>query len=264
MLTSVVIAFLTLSSHATLGYDSINICWPCTCFPMDGTPLTLMACQGEDVLFFPLLPSYYATSIKQIFILNTNIICPEQPEMYEALEQFEESENQQFNCSCLHHWMQAHPSAYFTSECVSTTLPSQTTLPPPQMTSDAVTSDNAVTEDDNMTTTSNPTSSGHASGDYITSTARVDDRQTVTGVPGGDEQTTPGDHVPSAGAHHIWAYSASVITGVFLLVGFIAVTARSLGKHCPRGRHPRSPRPIYRMNTIYRETTEDGADESEV
>ena len=268
MSPTTVLVLLLAGRMAACGHININICWPCTCFPMDGgSPPTFMACQGEEVLFFPVLPSYYAISIKQIFIVNTDIICPEQPEMYQSLEQFEESENDQFNCSCLHHWMQSHPSAYFASDCTSTPLPSQTTMPPRQMTTDAATSDNAVTEDDNMTATSKTTTtttSGHASGDYATSATRVDDGQTATPVPGGGEQTTPGDHVPSAGTLHLWAYGMSIATGGLLLVGFIAVTVRSLGKHCPRGRQPRSPRPIYRMNSIYRETTEDVTDESEV
>ena len=94
-----------------------NACYPCICYPDDRGP-SLLICQDITTTEFPTLPEYISSSILQILIVRTFIVCPGNSKSFTKLQSFEEGSNDFLNCTCIEAWRMNHPEAYFVSDCI--------------------------------------------------------------------------------------------------------------------------------------------------
>ena len=126
------------------GY--VRGCSPCFCYT-DMDKLTVVLCEGVDVVEFPILPPGIVTSVAEIHISNTLIQCLpiETSSQYSQLKVMSETDNIFWQCTCMDMWISSLPNEldyvsekcdkYSSSSYVTTTTPITSTHTPTLITS---------------------------------------------------------------------------------------------------------------------------------
>lgn len=232
-----------VSGHST-------VCHPCYCFPPDESP-TLLVCQDYTITELPSLPSFTASTIKQILILGTLISCPQDPEQFTQLQQFEEANNEVFNCTCLQVWRYIHPNVDYVTDC--DVIPSSQTDDIRSSTRTRI-APSATSELWPVTTT--PLDEVTTNLKDVTSTPALEPENPTTSFPYYVTTSTWGHPTPGPSQQLPWIYACTGVLVVLVLLPGSYLAGRQIWTRVRRQRQPRRPKHFYEMNTIYLATTE--------
>ena len=115
-----VITVLFVTTLITFQNGYVRGCSPCFCYS-DMDNLTVVLCEGMDVVEFPTLPPGIVTSVSKIHITNTLIQClpKNTSSQYVQLKMVGESENVFWQCTCMDMWILNLPNEveYVTEKC---------------------------------------------------------------------------------------------------------------------------------------------------
>lgn len=216
--------WLLALSLLIISHACSNPCFPCRCYPppinKDNNKAHLMLCQGYRVTYFPPLPRWLASELREIYVTDTSIACMPNTtgHLYSSLRKFGESGNGFWNCDCMWMWMEGISDVVVSTHCarVSTTTSPRTTSASSSDVASDVTSD--VTSD--ATETSSPSVEWRETTEVIGQTSPQSDQPAVESSSVFDDENKKG------GSPHIaLMVAAGAATGVLVLAAAVAAAA---------------------------------------